>query len=383
MNKNWIISWMQGTALCGVLALTNVACSENDNPDTPAGGNTFEEVVDQQMAQAAVDAYVDNTVIPTYLSMKNRVTVLQTAVNTFLNNKTQANLDAAWDAWRAAREPWEESEAFLFGPAEYEGLDPSLDSWPLEMEEINAILKNQNWGDLEDGEANEDGEQSAWGVRGFHTLEYLLFESGNPRQATTVTDAEARYTQIVTNRLLKDTETLYYAWSTDNVIENYSNCFGDEFKEHNTSRFGSLATVISQIFDGCIDIAGEVGDAKIGEPWNKYKTNKEEGVLAVESWYSWNSLTDYTNNIVSIDNAYNGGITGNRGTSLSDLVKSVNPSADEALQNAIEQAKKQINEIPAPFRNHLDKDSEIEAAMDACSALSDALVKAKGALKLD
>ncbi|MDY5639456.1 MAG: imelysin family protein, partial [Parabacteroides sp.] len=198
-----------------------------------------------------------------------------------------------------------------------------------------------------------------------------------------VTDAEARYTQIVTNRLLKDTETLYYAWSTDNVIENYSNCFGDEFKEHNTSRFGSLATVISQIFDGCIDIAGEVGDAKIGEPWNKYKTNKEEGVLAVESWYSWNSLTDYTNNIVSIDNAYNGGITGNRGTSLSDLVKSVNPSADEALQNAIEQAKKQINEIPAPFRNHLDKDSEIEAAMDACSALSDALVKAKGALKLD
>ena len=374
---------MQGTALCGVLALTNVACSENDNPDTPAGGNTFEEVVDQQMAQAAVDAYVDNTVIPTYLSMKNRVTALQTAVNTFLNNKTQANLDAACDAWRAAREPWEESEAFLFGPAEYEGLDPSLDSWPLEMEEINAILKNQNWGDLEDGEANEDGEQSAWGVRGFHTLEYLLFESGNPRQATTVTDAEARYTQIVTNRLLKDTETLYYAWSTDNVIENYSNCFGDEFKEYNTSRFGSLATVISQIFDGCIDIAGEVGDAKIGEPWNKYKTNKEEGVLAVESWYSWNSLTDYTNNIVSIENAYNGGITGNRGTSLSDLVKSVNPSADEALQNAIEQAKKQINEIPAPFRNHLDKDSEIEAAMDACSALSDALVKAKGALKLD
>ena len=374
---------MQGTALCGVLALTNVACSENDNPDTPAGGNTFEEVVDQQMAQAAVDAYVDNTVIPTYLSMKNRVTALQTAVNTFLNNKTQANLDAACDAWRAAREPWEESEAFLFGPAEYEGLDPSLDSWPLEMEEINAILKNQNWGDLEDGEANEEGEQTAWGVRGFHTLEYLLFESGNPRQATTVTDAEARYTQIVTNRLLKDTETLYYAWSTDNVIENYSNCFGDEFKEHNTSRFGSRATVISQIFDGCIDIAGEVGDAKIGEPWNKYKTNKEEGVLAVESWYSWNSLTDYTNNIVSIDNAYNGGITGNRGTSLSDLVKSVNPSADEALQNAIEQAKKQINEIPAPFRNHLDKDSEIEAAMDACSALSDALVKAKGALKLD
>ncbi|MGM9760267.1 MAG: imelysin family protein [Parabacteroides sp.] len=383
MKKNQISTWMRGAALCAVLSCGCMACSENDAPDTPQGGNTFEDVVDQQMAQAAVEAYVDKTVIPTYLAMKNRVTDLQTAVTLFLNQRTQAHLDAACDAWRAAREPWEESEAFLYGPAEYEGLDPSLDSWPLEMEEINAILKTQNWGGLEDGEADADGEQAAWGVRGFHTLEYLLFESGNPRKAEQVTDAEARYTQIVTNRLLKDTETLYYAWSADNVVENYSNCFGDEFKEHNTSRFGSLATVVGQIFDGCIDIAGEVGDAKIGEPWNKYKSNHEEGVLAVESWYSWNSLTDYTNNIVSIDNSYNGGITGNRGTSLSDLVKSVDPATDQALQEAIEYAKKMINEIPAPFRNHLDKDVEIQAAMDACAELGDALVKAKGALKLD
>ena len=53
------------------------------------------------------------------------------------------------------------------------------------------------------------------------------------------------------------------------------------------------------------------------------------------------------------------------------------------MKDAIENAIKMINQIPAPFRNSLDKDAEIQAAMDACSALSDALTKAKGALKLD
>ena len=374
-------SWLKGAAICAALSLSCVACDE-DNTEIKTK-NTFEELVDQTKAQEAVDIYVDRTVVPTYKKMLDNVTALQKSVNTFLNNKTQDNLDAACDAWRTARKPWEESEAFLYGPADYEGLDPSLDSWPLEMTEINAILKDQNWGDLEDGSTNEDGEQSAWGVRGFHTLEYLLFDSGQPRKAGNVTEAEAKYTQIVTNRLLKDTETLYYAWAQDGKVEGYETSFGSEFKQHDTDRFGSLAVVISQIFDGCITIADEVGDAKIGEPYNKYKTDPEAGVLAVESWYSWNSLTDYTDNIVSIRNSYLGGIEGNRGTSLSDLVKSIDTNADQNLKDAIEKAITQINKIPAPFRNNLTKQAEIEAAMDACSELSEALLQAKGALKLD
>lgn len=380
MKKNTINSWLMGTALCTALSFTCISCDEDNTEPTK---NTFASIIDQEKAQAAVDTYVDRTVIPTYKSMKDKVTALQSAVNTFLSNKTQGNLDIACDAWRAARKPWEESEAFLYGPADHLGLDPSLDSWPLEMTEINAILKNQSWGDLEDGEENEDGDQKAWGVRGFHTLEYLLFRDGKNRAVADVTNAEAKYTQIVTNRLLSDTEKLYYSWSVDGKVEEYPKCYGDIFKEHNGNDFNSLANVVSEILDGCIDIAGEVGDAKIGDPWNKYKTDKEAGVLAVESWYSWNSLTDYTDNIVSIRNSYLGGIEGNRGTSISDLVKSVDDAADQQMKDAIENAIKMINQIPAPFRNSLDKNSEIEAAMAACSALEDALKQAKGALKLD
>ena len=41
--------------------------------------------------------------------------------------------ETACNAWITAREPWEESEAFLFGPVDELGLDPNMDSWPLDQ----------------------------------------------------------------------------------------------------------------------------------------------------------------------------------------------------------------------------------------------------------
>ena len=63
--------------------------------------------------------------------------------------------------------------------------------------------------------------------------------------------------------------------------------------------------------NGAEGIANEVGATKIGDPVDKWNSgDKEGGVLAVESWYSWNSLDDYTDNIYSIRNAYYGSLDG-------------------------------------------------------------------------
>ena len=81
-----------------------------------------------------------------------------------------------------AREPWEESEAFLIGPVDELGLDPNMDSWPLDQNAIVQILNSQKWGDLEWSEGDDDAKvESAQNVRGFHTLEFLLFKDGKPR----------------------------------------------------------------------------------------------------------------------------------------------------------------------------------------------------------
>lgn len=47
-----------------------------------------------------------------------------------------------------AREPWEKSEAFLFGPVDAMGLDPNMDSWPLDQASIIQILNSGNFNDL-------------------------------------------------------------------------------------------------------------------------------------------------------------------------------------------------------------------------------------------
>ena len=57
--------------------------------------------------------------------------------------------------------------------------------------------------------------------------------------------------------------------------------------------------VLEEIIDnGLCNIANEVGTQKIGNPY------REQDVYAVESWYSFNSLDDYENNIISIENSY-------------------------------------------------------------------------------
>ena len=131
--------------------------------------------------------YVDNVVLTTYSDLVKKTTALRDAVVALNANRTDDNFKKAASAWQAAREPWETSEAFLFGPVAELGLDPNMDSWPLDQDAIGNILKNGDFSALEwEGEFTEEGEAgetigAAQNVRGFHTLEFLIFKDGVAR----------------------------------------------------------------------------------------------------------------------------------------------------------------------------------------------------------
>lgn len=133
-----------------------------------------------------VNDYVDNVVLPTYKSLSEGSAALTQAVQAFYNNPTNDTFSDACEAWKVAREPWEKSEAFLFGPVDALGLDPNMDSWPLDQVAIVNILNSGNFDDLNwtDGESDDEIE-AAQNVRGFHTLEFLLFKNGEPRTVPT------------------------------------------------------------------------------------------------------------------------------------------------------------------------------------------------------
>lgn len=176
-------------------------------------------------------------------------------------------------------------------------------------------------------------------------------------------DAWANYMVAVANLLVNDANTLYNQWNTS-----YANIF----KNHNSDEYKSAIECVEQIFDGCVDIAGEVGDSKIGEPYNLYQDGDRTAALyAVESWYSWHSREDYRNNIYSIRNAYYGSRDGSVNTnSLSAVLAAKNAALDTKAKELIAAAAEAIMNIPDPFRNNINA-AQVPVAMDACAELGD------------
>lgn len=364
----------------------NVACDdENDNIN--GEGNGDGNVTIEEPFTDILETYVDKTVLSTYSEMKDRAWILFEKVSQFKTDGTQTSLDAACEAWRNTREPWEKSEAFLFGPADFNRLDPMLDSWPLDEPQIRSVLEGNS--DLSDGGIL--GEN----VRGFHTLEYLLFENGEERNAADITERQKDYMYIVAQLLRNDCIQLWAGWhGTDGISEKDQEVIDEfeismpspesgyafEFKNAGKkgSRIMSQSNAIEQIVDGCMDIAGEVSEQKIGTPFHLVLTDPQAALYQVESWYSWNSLIDYENNIISIENSYFGGIQGNRGASLSEFIREKDSALDQEITNAIQTARNEIHKIVAPFRNSLKTDREqIEKAINACAVLSSSLEKIK------
>ncbi len=296
--------------------------------------------------------YADEVVVGTYHELEEKAGDLKTSVDLFVQSSTQSNLNAACDSWKAARAPWELSEAFLFGPVAFLSLDPSMDSWPLDQTQLQQVLDSQF--DLTP-EFIRNG--LGYSLRGFHTIEYLLFKDGSPRNVAEVTQREKEYLSSVAQVLFEDTETLHNEWHDG---------FRDEFVNagKSGSRYTSQIQAVQEIIEGIITIADEVGNGKIGDP---YLT---KDVQSVESQFSWNSLTDFKNNILSIENAYLGkNPDGIDGIGLDDFVNGINESLNTRVRQEITASYNAIDAIPEPFRNNLNADTQILAAIEACNTL--------------
>lgn len=193
-----------------------------------------------------VSAYVDNVVLPTYKDLRDENAALYTAAQAFNNNPSDATFEAVCEAWLEARVPWETSEAFLFGPVDAMGLDPNMDSWPLDQDQIVSILNSGNFDNLtwSDGDS-DDAIEAKQGVRGFHTLEFLAFRNGEARTVSDELDESDEYDVVYTSSnakswgnymlqvaylLRQDAADLYEYWS-----ESYNGgvSYAESFKNHN------------------------------------------------------------------------------------------------------------------------------------------------------
>ncbi|MBR6844708.1 MAG: peptidase M75 [Bacteroidales bacterium] len=351
---------------------------------------------DDQQAQAIATQFVDHTVAPTYTALASNAEQLANQLAALKANPSQQGLQQACETFLAAREQWEKSEAFLFGAAGDYGIDPHIDSWPLDEDAFNTLMSSPAMLEALDGEDGDviAGERLGNALLGFHGIEYILFRNGQPRSAADITADQWKYVVAVAGDLRNRCYQLEVGWLGDDApaahIEklddmelqytvaggNYS--YGENMKNAGQagSTYGTRAAALMAILQGCSDIADEVGSSKIYAAWHG------EDVTYIESPYSYMSITDFRNNIISIKNAYMGGIEGRRdeSKSLHNYLKSLDAGLDSQVMTAIDNALAKIEAMPAPFALHYSEAANGEA-VEACAALSDALGEAIDAIR--
>lgn len=337
------------------------SCSDDSNE--PAGGDDAALSPKEQALKTAVGAYVDKTVLPTYASMADAAIELRDLCHVMRDKHaagtlTTADIEAAGSAWKQSRKSWELSEAFLFGPAANHNIDPHIDSWPLDKAAMERLLE-----DIRAGKQWSLANNGGYGLIGFHSVEYMLFELTDDENAskphsTNYTAEELTYLCAVADDLAEQTVCLEACWrGTDNISAekqqiledadlDYGENYGGEMKNARSagSRFKTYQEAAEEIIQGCIDIADEVGNTKIGRP---HSGSSLEDKNYIESPYSLNSIEDFVDNIISIRNAYCGTNAGD--ASVSDYVKSVDKDLDTELRRAIDEAIAAISAIPEPF----------------------------------
>ena len=355
--------------------------------------NKTNETTDEaniETKDAIIKQYLNHTVYPVYTNLANETEKLVEKLAQLKANKTQANVDEATVTFLEARHWWELSEAFLFGAASDFGIDPHIDSWPLDETEFNRLMNNPEMlADLD----GEDGavvarERLGNALLGFHGLEYVLFRDGQPRPLNEITDDMMIYAVAVSGDLRNSCFQLEVSWNPQapqahkDVMEelelNTTLANGNSYGENMTlagqagSTYSTRTQALQAIIDGCIDIADEVGTSKIGKP------HTGDDPTYVESPYSQNSISDFFDNITSVKSAYMGGIEAERDNDLSvhHYLRDFNAEMDTKVINAIDKALEKINNMKAPFvLNYLD--ASAGEAMEACQELSDVLDEAK------
>ena len=375
-------------ALCAACVIGMMACEKKTNISS-----------DKEEALAkAVTPYVENTVIATYSKMADQGLVLLEKCEGILaaveaeDDYTEL-MKQADAAWRAMRKYWEQSEAFLYGPAATYSIDPHIDSWPLDFNAMNSLLNNADqMAQIEEEGGAYVGDKLGYALKGFHAAEYLLFESvekdgrhvgtGNPH-ACNLTHAEAVYLVGIVEDLAQQAILLEDSWSGGKISAEKEALITDEEGESmsvgvnyggymiNAGKPGSIYVTYQEaaedIIAGCSDIAGEVADLKLGNP---YLSSTPEERDYIESPYSCTSTTDFADNIRSIQHAYCGGKSGD--ASVSDYVKSQDKDLDASVRKAIEDAIAAIEAIE-DFENTAQNNPAVKAAIDNVQALADLL----------
>ena len=428
-------------ALLFIAACTlTTSCSEDDN-------STGSRIDEQNNAiQVLTSNYLNQVVYPTYNNLATECDNLYgliSALKQKLQNGTavsQSEIDAICNSYKKARNYWEESEAFLYGPASDFEIDPHIDTWPLDVETLaKDLAQDSKIAQLDAAESN--GEARKYLTKenlGFHGLEFIFFRNGANRDVAffnndvtenytykgqeyfkgmTVTGKEeVVFAAAVACDLRDKCYQLEVAWLGNKApqthISRIAECaqkfddfettvsknglsYGEDMLRAatSTSTYNSWKKVVEQILvGGCSNICAEVADQKMGQAYRALSSSGktyhegEDGEMEeddpdyIESPYSHNSYNDFYDNIVSIQNTLYGNIHGTSAApaSIMAYLQKYNSTMAAELLGKLNVALQSLQACKDSGQSFVENPTAtcVKNAMDAISDLDDTLNEA-------
>lgn len=245
-----------------VLAATMVSgcgSSSSSNDDNVINLENVQKVLNTN-ADIALAAYSDSV---------DTAKALETAIDAFADEPTEANLEAAKDAWLASREPYGQTEVYRFrlspidstNYTDEDGPEGDINAWPLGEALIDYVTTGTDFGDIElsvtehstgvnypteniinsDVEINKDlisntataGDEKDV-IAGYHAIEFMLWgqdlnqdgsadtlnardNTGGQRPLTDFTTADnadrrLQFMQVIAEKLVEDLESVRDSW---------------------------------------------------------------------------------------------------------------------------------------------------------------------------
>ena len=355
---------------------------------------------------------------------------LQGAVETLINTPSQTHLEAAREAWKVARNPYQETEAFRFGNPIVDDWEGRVNAWPLDeglIDYVDVTLYGDGNAENPLARANvianpqleRSGEvidattidktllaetlHEADGVEtnvatGYHAIEFLLWgqdrngtgPGAGDRPASDFDPANcthghcerrAAYLKAATDLLVDDLTWMHEQWGTDGAARQ--------------------AVVEADPKQGLATILTGLGSLSYGELAGE---RMKLGLLLHDpeeehDCFSDNTHRSHFHNAVGIRNIYLGLLQGpdgeeRAGPALSALVAAADPAADQALRERFDETLARLQALVDSAERegvaydqligagNSEGNAKVQAAIDALVAQTKAIEGVIAALDL-
>jgi putative iron-regulated protein len=339
--------------------LLGVQCREEPGPRGESKKAVI--VIDAEPLERLLIDYAD-IAYATYSDAAAGARALQAAVERFVAAPSRAGLDAARQAWLAARRPYQQSEVFRFYGGPIDRVELFINTWPIDENYVEGGVGQERLGIVRDTKSYpelsaellsalnaKDGETSI--STGYHVIEFLLWgrdTSADGPGTRPFTDylvdsnvsaaRRARYLLITTDLLSHHLEGVRDDWAPDH---------GDNYRRGFLALKGSSA--LSLIIKGMGSLSGpELAGERLTVP---YETKAQENE---HSCFSDNTQQDLADDARGIRNLCLGRYERVAGTAVAglgfcDFLALRTPELGKRLKAATLASVSALEAIPPPF----------------------------------